>query len=89
MTKLDIRGRITANARMTPRGVRVAGQVWAYVTLHPSASLREIATGCEISLTQARYYLLILRARGYITYVDGASRARRVLVPLYLVQERR
>ena len=59
-------------------------RVWAYVTQHEHASIREVTAGCGLSSTaQAAYHLLKLERCGYIAQQIGKARARRVLVPLW------
>lgn len=64
---------------------KLARRVWAAVSAEPCASTRELADMAGCAHSSVRLALRRLRDVGYIDFPDGASRARRVIVPFVVV----
>lgn len=64
-------------------------RVWAYVTRHPLATVREIGQAVPCSYSQASAAIRRLRRLGYVTSTHGKVRARQVIVGLWEVREYR
>ena len=68
------------------RATRVTRRVWAYVSAHPQASIREIQDQVGLSSSSVTaYHLRKLEQLDYIKTARGLSRARVVIVPLMTV----
>ena len=69
------------------RSLHTRRRVWAYVTLHPRASLAEIsrALGYDKPNGSVVAALSALNAAGYIQTMPGLSRARTVLIPFVVM----
>ena len=66
-------------------------QVWADLTAHPSASIREICARTGLSHEAVQLAIHVLDTVGYIERDPREARARRVIVPFiteFVIHER-
>jgi len=54
-------------------------RVWAYVTAHPQASVREIGEALTLGVTTTQYHLSKLLGAGYIEIARDGARGHRTL----------
>ena len=68
--------------------VRDIRRIWAAVSVTPQATIRELGRQLDVPHSRVAASLRLLKDAGYIDFPKGAERARAVIVP-FVVQEQR
>lgn len=65
--------------------LRNARRVWAAVTAHPQATVRELGGELGMPFGTVAAALRLLRDAGYVEFDAASARARRVLIPFIVI----